>query len=447
MGYKNNKWTIDIGVKLMLKLFVGFFTELIMVSFKSPWIYLYAIFVSVNVNEMSAGLKQPVLLISLDGFRWDYMNKTNTPNLDKIVRTGVKAKFLRSAFPTTTYPNHFTMVTGLYPDRHGIIANYMYDPVLKERFNIYNTDPKWWSAFGAEPLWITNQDQGGRSGVIHWPGYNVAFNGEYATLRVKTPSFNIDLRNKTGRVISYEKRIDILMKWLSSNKPPNFVALYFEEPDEEGHRFGPNSTEIKNKIEKLDQTVGLIWDGLRRIGKLNKINIMITSDHGMTEMLPTRIFFDKYVDTKNFDIWDQSTNLMISPKKGHKCSVYKAFERLQRKEPHIKVYWKRDIPEFLHLKNNRRVPEIFVLADLGWALINSKQKYFYKGNHGFSQEHMDMAGFFVGRGPAFRRGYERDGFDNVHLYPLICHIMDIKPKPNNGSIEKVGDMLRNSFLD
>ena len=219
--------------------------------------YVCLLTVVVSVTGVTMGQKQPVLLISLDGFSWNYMSKANTPNLDYIVKTGVKAKFLRSAFPTTTYPNHVTMVTGLYPESHGIIANYMYDPVLKERFNIYNTDPKWWSTFGAEPLWITNQNQGGRSGVIHWPGYNVAFKGEYATLRVKTPSFNIDLRNETGRVITYEKRIDVVMKWFSSDKPPNFVALYFEEPDEEGHRFGPNSKEIKKKIEKLDSTVGL----------------------------------------------------------------------------------------------------------------------------------------------------------------------------------------------
>ena len=167
----------------------------------------------------------------------------------------------------------------------------------------------------------------------------------------------------------------------------------------------------------------------------------------MTEMSPRRrIFFDKYVDTKTFDIWDQSTNLMISPKKGHKYNVYKAFKRLQKKKPHIKVYWKHEIPDFLHLKNSRRVPEIFVLADLGWALVNSKQTNFYKGNHGFSQSYKDMAGFFVGRGPAFRQGYKREGFDNVHLYPLMCRLMGLDPKPNNGSLREVQDILRPSFL-
>lgn len=419
-----------------------------MAAYKSFLIQLCFVCLFVSVLGITVGRKQPVLLISLDGFGWDYMSKANTPNLDYIVKTGVQAEFLRSSFPTTTYPNHYTMVTGLYPESHGIIANYMYDPKLDKRFNIYNTDPEWWSAFGAEPLWITNQDQGGKSGVIHWPGYNVAFNGEYANLRVKSPSFNIDLRNETGRVISYEKRIDVLIKWLSSDKPPNFVALYFEEPDEEGHRFGPNSKEIKKKIEELDQTIGLILDGLREIGKLDSINIMLTSDHGMTEMSPSRrIFFDKYVDTTTFDIWDASTNLMISPKKGHKQSVYNEFKKLEKKKPHIKVYWKQEIPDFLHLKNSRRVPEIFVLTDLGWALANSKQTYFYKGNHGFSQDHKDMAGFFVGRGPAFRQGYTRKGFNNTHLYPLMCRLLGVDPKPNNGSLNAIKDMLKNSFLN
>ncbi|KXJ29212.1 Ectonucleotide pyrophosphatase/phosphodiesterase family member 5 [Exaiptasia diaphana] len=390
--------------------------------------------------------KQQVLLISLDGFRWDYMSKTSTPNLDYIVNTGVKAEFLRSAFPTTTYPNHITMVTGLYPESHGIIGNYMYDPKLRKRFDIYNTDPEWWH--NAVPLWITNQNQGGRSGVIHWPGYNVPFNGEYADLKVDSPSYNIDLRNESGGVINYQERIDRLMEWFTCENPPNFVALYFEEPDDTGHLYGPNSPEIKKKIEKLDDTIGLILDRFRENSMLDSVNIIITSDHGMTEMSPfRRIFFDEYVDLNTFDIWDSSTNLMISPKKGHKKRVYRAFKQLERKIPHIKVYRKKDIPDFLHLKHNRRVPKIFVLADLGWALVKTDQKYFYKGNHGFSTEHKSMGGLFIGRGPAFREGYTREGLDNVHLYPLMCHLLGVHPRPNNGSLDETKDLLKPAFFE
>lgn len=437
---------LEISVKLILAMLIDIS---VVFFFVLQVKYTYSSLMSTKDDgaQEKSGENRRVLLISLDGFGWDYMNKTFTPNLDYIARTGVQAEYLRSSFPTTTYPNHFTMVTGLYPESHGIIANYMRDPELKGRFNIYNTDPKWWGAFGAVPLWITNQDQGGRSAVMHWPGYNVPFEGKTPDLNLESPSFNIDLRNKSGKVISYDARIDLLMKWLTSENPPNFIAMYLEEPDEVGHRYGPRSKEVKSMIRKLDSVIGEVLMRLRSNKMLDSTNIIVVSDHGMREISSSRQeFVDNYVNPHDYDIWDESTNLMVEPRdKKHKEDIYEQFKQI----PHVKVYWKADIPKRFHFANNRRVPEIFVMAKDGWEITGGKPpkkpKKWIKGNHGFSNEDKSQRGFFIGRGPAFRMGYKAEGFDNIHLYPLICKLLGVTPRPNNGTLAATNDMLRSDF--
>ncbi|EDO35535.1 predicted protein, partial [Nematostella vectensis] len=379
-------------------------------------------------------LKQTVLLISLDGFRWDYMSKASTPNLDFLVKTGSKAKFIRSVFPTTTYPNHFSLVTGLYPENHGIVANYMYDPVYRGRFNISVTNTTWWSEFGAKPIWTSNEEQGGKSGVLYWPGYNVKFGGRYPTLDVLTPSGNIDIGNQTGRVMSFDKRVQTVVKWFSDERPPNFVALYFEEPDETGHKFGPDSEEVRDEIARLDGIIGKLITKLSSKELLDKINIIVTTDHGMTNTSTDKLInLNDYLDPDEYDIWDASTNIMISPRKGKLQELYTKAKKI----PHSTIYKKKDIPPYLHFGHNRRIPELFLLIEEGWTVkrwpIGIKPKV-PRGNHGYDTQYRDMGGFLVARGPVFRTGHTVGGFDNVHLYPLLCSVLGIQPRPSNGSI-------------
>ena len=213
---------------------------------------------------------QTLLVISLDGFRWDFAGKAQTPYLEFLKKTGVTVPYVRSVFPTITMPGHYSIVTGLYPESHGIISNTMYDPVLNAQFGAAQTDPRWWN--GAEPIWVTNQKQKGTSGVLYWPGYNIKIKGMYPKYREYSPSPNVDQFNKTGKVMSFEKRTEKVIDWLTSKNPPKFVAVYFEEPDKTCHHQG--WSDLPEAIERVDKTIGLIVEGLKQHELLDKVNII-----------------------------------------------------------------------------------------------------------------------------------------------------------------------------
>lgn len=199
-----------------------------------------------------------VLLISFDGFRWDYMDKTRTENLDFVVRSGVKAKYMENTFVTKTFPNHFTIVTGLYEESHGIVANTMYDPVFKSWFHIGNNETRWWN--GGEPLWVTNQKAGKKSGTVFWPGADVKIRGQYPTYYLK---YNHNL--------SYKARVDKVIELLSMKNPPTFLTLYLDEPDHSGHQHGPDSKEVVAAIERVDNTTGYLINKLKSKGLLDEV--------------------------------------------------------------------------------------------------------------------------------------------------------------------------------
>lgn len=391
---------------------------------------------------------QTLIMVSVDGFRWDYLTLNNaelTPNLHFIARTGVKAKFTRSAFTTTTYPNHYTMVTGLYPESHGIVSNYMYDPEFKARFDLKTTDPRWWKA---EPLWITNQKAGHISGVIYWPGYHVKIQSHSPLLTVNTPSANTDIGNTTGRIYSYKKRVDTVLHWLERNSPPNFIALYFEEPDESGHKFGPESKKLWKVIKMVDNTIGYLIRELRDRKLLDRVNLIVTSDHGMTTISSKRqIYLDRYVDPNSYELWDASTNFMIDPRKDKFNYVYSSLQKV----PHLKAYNKSEIPTAFHYKHSRRLSPILAMPDLGWTINTTKTSLkvsglWEGGNHGYSNQELDMHALFVARGPAFRSGYNANAFDNINLYSLLCKVLGVKPRPNNGTLAATEYMLKPEFL-
>ena len=214
-----------------------------------------------SINKRIALSQPTVILISYDGFRWDYMEKVHTPNLDLIAKSGVKAKHLINTFVTKTFPNHFTLVTGLYEESHGIVGNTFFDPVFNETFFISSKnylDSKWWNG---EPVWITNQKAFKKSAVVFWPGSEVKIEGHYPTHYLPY-----------DKSLSFEKRVDYIFKMLENDDPPSFLAAYFNEPDHTGHKFGPNSPEVGSVIQRMDNVTGYLLENLRNRGLLNQVS-------------------------------------------------------------------------------------------------------------------------------------------------------------------------------
>lgn len=378
-----------------------------------------------------------LLLVSFDGFRWDYLSKTDTPNFDRITNNGVKAKWVKDTFTSLTFPNHYTIVTGLYEESHGIVANMFYDPVFKEMFTLEtkSDDGKF---YGGEPIWVTNQLQGGRTGVYYWPGSEAKIKNVRPNIYEKFVEYNVSME-------LWINRTDTVIEWLTDpEKLVDLALLYFKEPDHTGHIYGPDSPEVVHMIQQCDKIVGYLLDQLEEHGLSNMLNIIITSDHGMTEMNRSRfITLDDHIDrNKTKLLIDYVVGTSVWPKSGENITkdLYKNLSSIDPK--HIEVWMKNDIPPEYHYKNNRRVAPILMSAKQGWGIKeNWKNPHYLLGRHGFNNSRMDMHPFFVATGPVFKKGFVSEPFENVDIYPLMCHILGVKPAPNNGSLDAVKQLL------
>jgi predicted AlkP superfamily pyrophosphatase or phosphodiesterase len=400
-------------------------------------LFITEVLLPTSASQVINNLKPTVILISFDGFRWDYFKRASTPNLNRLSKTGIKAKELIPSFPTKTFPNHYTIVTGLFPEHHGIIGNKMYDPALNATFSLGDRksveDSRWW---GGEPIWVTAEKQGQTSAVLFWPGSET-----------KIKDIRPTYWKKYDMGLTYDKRIKQTLDWLDLpvEKRPNLIALYFDAPDTQGHIYGPDSPEAMKAVYEVDKTLGILMQGLKQRGIINDINIIVTSDHGMTPISPDKIvFLDDYIDLSSVDIIDWSPVLSLRPHDGKKDEIYKALVNVN---PHLTVYYKEDISERFHFRNNDRITPIIGIADEGWSisshnLFQSLQANFGKGNHGYDNQLTSMHGIFIAGGPAFKKGLTIEPFENIQIYNLIAKILQLKPAQNDGKLEKVQSMLK-----
>lgn len=376
-----------------------------------------------------------LLLLSFDGFRWDYINRVPTPNFDALMEEGVKVDKVENAYITKTFPNHYSLVTGLYAETHGIVANEMFDPVLNQSFSMETAsmyDPRWWEE--AVPLWETNQREGGRSGAVMWPGSDVEIHGMYPTHYLP---YNAS--------VPFESRVEQIIEWFSGpeEEAVDFGVLYWEEPDESGHNVGPESSLMDVVIADIDDKLGYLRNELRKAGLYERINLVVTSDHGMTQLSTEKIIeLDEYVSRELYTWVDKSPVVGILPKQGQFDVVY---SKLVDANPYMKVYRKEDIPDHLHYRHNARIMPILIEAKEGWTIMQNKSGPFMLGNHGYSNTLPSMQPVFVARGPAFRRNYVKTSMHSVDLYPLMCHILSLHALPNNGSFSRVQDLLSEPF--
>lgn len=391
---------------------------------------------------LNARADSPLILVSLDGFRWDYPDRyaAETPTLRALQREGVTARGLIPVFPSNTFPNHYSIVTGLRPANHGIINNDFFDAAGGTYFH-YNQptialDPKWW---GGEPIWVTAVKQGRKAATAFWVGSEVEINGARPTYWQK-----FDYR------VPFEQRLNELVRWLTlpPAERPAIVAFYLEETNAAGHTFGPDSDEVRKAVQLLDTRLAAVRSRLQAAGI--EPNLLIVSDHGMTAtQLERVVILDDHIDRASVQIDSDGSVLTLRPLQGDAAGLVRRLAAL----PHAKAYLAEDLPAHLHLRGGSgRVAPVWVLPDEGWHVVprSTYERYrvryaakgYLQGDHGYDPTLASMHGIFIAQGPAFRRGVAIPAVENIHLYALMCAVLKLTPAPNDGDDRLVRDLLR-----
>jgi predicted AlkP superfamily pyrophosphatase or phosphodiesterase len=386
-------------------------------------------------------LRPTLILIAFDGWRWDYDTKFLAPNVRRVIAGGVRAAALIPSFPSKTFPNLYTLVTGLYPGHHGIVANNIRDPHTGRRFSMSDRrevqDPMWW---GGAPIWVHLQNAGQPAAMMFWPGSEAPLLGQ-------RPAYWMPY----DEAMPGNARVDQVLRWLDlpSAERPTFLTLYFEDVDTAAHRSGPESRNVRDAVTRVDGYLGRLLRGLELRGIHDSVNLVITSDHGLSETSVTRIVaLDEYIDLNDVEIIDINPTLGLWPKPGREEAVYNA---LANAHSRLRVYRKQDTPPHWHYRDHPRIPPIVGVVDEGWQLLRratlaeriARRLFGPRGEHGYDpHEAMSMRGVFVAAGPAFKRGVSVPAFENVSVYNVLTAVLGVKPAPNDGDPALVSSLLK-----
>ncbi|MCW3848929.1 ectonucleotide pyrophosphatase/phosphodiesterase [Sphingomonas sp. LB-2] len=377
------------------------------------------------VPAVQAEVRAPItILISIDGFRADYLNRGVTPVLSRLAAEGASGT-MRPSFPSKTFPNHWTIVTGLRPDRHGITANKIEDPDKPDKpFNMENDDPKWWNT--AEPIWVAAEKANIRTATMFWPGSNVAFGGHRTGnwSEVEGGARPRDWQ-QFNMAISGEQRVNGALDW--ARRPaairPRFMTLYFDTIDSAGHDFGPDDPRTTAALGDVDRLIGMLVDGLAAMDQ--PANLVIVADHGMAGTSPERtILVGSFLPAGSYHVVETGPYASFAVIPGHEAELEKA---LLGRHDHFECWRKAEIPARFHYGTNPRIPPYFCLADIGWLLAEKPPKPTDdRGNHGYDNMAPEMAALFIAHGPAFIPA-KLPAFDNVDVYPLLRDLLDLPP--------------------
>lgn len=396
---------------------------------------LTLLFSACNHSNTSSTIdKQPYLVVlSLDGFRWDYADSVYTPNLDKIAEMGVKAKSMQASFPTKTFPNHYAIATGLYPNNSGIVNNTFIDIDRDLMYSIGNREAVSDGAFyDGEPIWNTAEKQSVKAATFYWVGSEAPIQNMRPTI---WKPYEHDF--------PFEQRIDTVISWLNRKEEirPHLIMWYMHEPDAVGHRYGPFAQEVNQEVMYLDSLVGVFMEKLSRLPIADKVNVIILSDHGMGRISQDKqVYLDKILKpTWTTNIVGGNPFYNIKASDNAIDSILYVFNHTEG----VTGYRTSEIPERLHYGSNPRTLDIIAVADSSYSLFsNSKRAYKGQGTHGYDNRNTDMDAIFYAYGPAFKENYSKDRFINVSLYPLFCKILGLTEAPNDGQLEDIEDILR-----
>jgi predicted AlkP superfamily pyrophosphatase or phosphodiesterase len=410
------------------------------------FLFLVALFCSLlmpaaaQVNRADQIDKPYVILVSCDGYRYDYVERFRPPNISRFVEEGVQAASMISSFPSKTFPNHYTIATGLYPENHGLVNNSFYDPERGKEYRIHNRDAvEDGSWYGGTPIWV-NAEKNGMVAASYF------FVGSEAEIQGVRPSYYYQYKGS----VPNEERVDQVLNWLQlpEEKRPHFISLYFSTMDDAGHRYGPgNEEQIGAALMKLDTVLGRLFDGVAATGL--PVNIIIVSDHGMIDVGPEQLV--------NIDPLKQDDQYMIV-NNGALAHVYlkdnadpqAVFQFLKSKEDHFTVYRSEEFPEYRYSKN-KRLGDFILLIEYGYYFSDTRRigmarsgNFRQGGEHGFDPEFPEMHAIFYAKGPALKKGITIPSFRNVHIYPLMCRILGL---PIPGGIDGKPEVLQHILED
>jgi len=378
----------------------------------------------------------PLLLVSFDGVRADALGRGDTPTLDRLAAAGVRARWMRPAYPSLTFPNHYTLVTGLRPDRHGIVHNTMWDAALGG-FKLSDREAvgegRWW---GGEPLWTGARKAGLRSATMFWPGSEAPIQGHHP-----------DRWKPFDKALPPRARAEQALAWLSEPPAtrPHLVTLYFDTPDSAAHAHGPHSEQARQALREADAALGHLLDGLGARGLLAHVNIVAVSDHGMAEVSPAQVLaVEDIVAPEEARVTSIGQVVGIVPLPGREAEVER---RLQGAHAQYDCWRKEALPARWRYGTHPRIPPIVCQMHEGWdalprAQVGRRLREGTRGSHGYDPDLPSMRAMFVAAGPAFRRGAVLPPFDNVDVYPLLARLLGIAPAPNDGDPAALRGALR-----
>ncbi|RYY21929.1 MAG: alkaline phosphatase family protein [Chitinophagaceae bacterium] len=371
-----------------------------------------------RTNSASVITKPYLLIVSIDGFRHDYATRFNARNLLKFSEQGVRGAGIRPAFPSLTFPNHYTLATGMYPAHHGLVDNYFYDKAKKTGYaaNRPNTirDSSWYNGI---PFWVLAEQSGMLAACFYWVGSEAAIRGV-------RPTYNYNYNTS----ITAPTRVDIVQNWLNlpDSTRPHLISMYFSEVDNAAHVYGADAPQVGKAVQYIDSIIGLLASAVAETGV--NVNFIVLSDHGMTTVdneNPMRLPAE--IDTSKFIVPRGDALLQVYAKQhGDIMPLYRI---LRKTAVGYTPYLKRNLPRRWKYggKNDRfnRVGDIVLVARAP-KVFNTNYSVVDRGKHGFDPAMDDMLAGFFAWGPAFKKGITINRFENIHIYPLVAHLLDLQ---------------------
>ena len=392
-----------------------------------------------GINRPDQVAKPSLLLVSFDGFRADYLDRFDLPNFRRFIARGARAEAMRPVFPAITFPNHYSLVTGLYPGRHGIVENSFFDPVRNAAYSFRNdatvTDGTW---YGGEPIWVTGETQGMVAACFFWPGSEAAIKGVRPTFW-----------NKYDGTISNGVRVATVIDWLRlpPARRPHIITLYFSDVDSASHRAPIESGDVEKAVIAMDAALGLLLDGIDSLPERDRVIVMLTSDHGMANTSAAQtVQLGSLVDTSNIrpSFSGPVTGLHVT---GGPDRARAVRDQLNAKLTHGRAYLRADLPERYHLRETPRAGDVVVVMNEGWTMATSIitrgliQNAW--GEHGWSPDEASMRAIFLIAGPGIRRGITIPEVENVDVYPLMTELLGLKAAAGiDGRAGRIGGLVK-----